>query len=249
LPILSGPSENEGSHEVRYSIDEGILEFAGMQFRCAVLDDETRVINGTEFMRVLGIYRSGGLSTRRSDDELYVPLHLAFKNLQQFVLDDAELVEAIRQPLRYRGIKGSIAEAIPGQILRRICNVWVRAHRAGVLGPTQVRISEKAEFLLNALADVAIIALIDEATGYQKRRAHDELQKILQAYVSSELLPWHLRFPISYYEQIRRVMNWPYEASSTKRTAYIGKMTNKLIYDKLPPGVLPTLRKKILPIL
>jgi hypothetical protein len=229
---------------VRYSIDEGVLEFAGMQFRCAVLDDESRVINGTEFMRVLGIYRSGGLSTRRSDDELYVPLHLAFKNLQPFILEDAELVEAIKQPLRYRGIKGSIAEAIPGQILRRICNVWVRAHRAGVLGPTQVKIADKAEFLLNALADVAIIALIDEATGYQKRRAHDELQKILQAYVAPELLPWHLRFPISYYEQIHRVMNWPYDASSTKRTAYIGKLTNKLIYEKLPPGVLPTLRKK-----
>jgi hypothetical protein len=73
---------------------------------------------------------------------------------------------------------GSIGEGIPGQVLRRICSVWVRAQRSGVLGPSQEKIAEKAQILLDALADVAIVALIDEATGYQKRRAHDALQKI-----------------------------------------------------------------------
>lgn len=230
---------------VRFAIDEGEVEFGNLTFRCAVLDDEARVINGTEFMRVMGIYRSGALSTRRSDDdELYFPLHLAFKNLRPFIMEDVDLVEALREPIRYRSVKGSVAEGIPAQVLRRICNVWVRAHNAGVLGASQAKVAEKASGLLDALADVAIIALIDEATGYQKRRAHDELQKILRAYIAPELLPWQSRFPIAYYEQIYRVMGWPYDASTTKRTAYIGKLTNKLIYDKLPPGVLPQLRRK-----
>lgn len=153
-------------------------------------------------------------------------------------------VESRREPIRYRSVKGSIAEGIPAQVLRRICSVWVRARAAGVLGASQRNVADKAEALLNALADVAIIALIDEATGYQKRRAHNELQKILSAYIAAELLPWQSRFPISYYEQIYRVMGWPYDASTTKRTAYIGKLTNKLIYEKLPPGVLPQLRRK-----
>ena len=230
---------------VRFAIDEGEVHLGELTFKCAVLDDEARVINGTEFMRAMGIYRSGALSTRRNDDdEIFFPLHLAFKNLRQFILDDHELVEALRVPIRYRSIRGSIAEAIPAQVLRRICSVWVRARNAGVLGASQERVADKAEQLLNALADVAIIALIDEGTGYQKRRAHDELQKILRAYISPELLPWHERFPRSYYEQIYRVMGWKYDASSTKRTAYIGKLTNKLVYDKLPPGVLPALRRK-----
>jgi hypothetical protein len=230
---------------VRFAIDEGEVEFGDLRFRCAVLDDESRVINGTEFMRVMGIYRSGALSTRRSDeDEVYFPLHLAFKNLRPFILDDPDLVAALRVPIRYRSVRGSIAEAIPAQVLRRICSVWVRARNEGVLGSSQEKVADRAENLLNALADVAIIALIDEATGYQKRRAHNELQRILKAYIAPELLPWQSRFPISYYEQIYRVMGWPYDASSTKRTAYIGKLTNKLIYEKLPPGVLPQLRRK-----
>ena len=171
-------------------------------------------------------------------------LHLAYKNLRPFILDVPELVASLRVPIRYRSVKGSVAEGIPAQVLRRICSVWVRARTAGVLGSSQERVAENAENLLSALADVAIIALIDEATGYQKRRAHDELQKILKAYIAPELLPWQSRFPISYYEQIYRVMGWKYDASTTKRTAYIGKLTNKLIYDKLPPGVLPQLRRK-----
>ena len=229
---------------VRFAIDEGVAAFGTLEFRCAVLDDETRVINGTEFMRVMGIYRSGALSTRRSDqDEIYFPLHLAFKNLRPFILDDHDLVDSLRVPIRYRSVKGSIAEGIPALVLRRICSVWVRARNAGVLGISQERIAEKAENLLNALADIAIISLIDEATGYQKRRAHDELQKILRAYIAPELLPYQTRFPLSYYEQIYRVMGWPYDASTTKRTAYVGKLTNKLIYDKLPPGVLPQLKR------
>lgn len=229
---------------IRFAIDEGVVTFGEMSFRCAVLDDESRVINGTEFMRVMGIYRSGALSTRRSDnDDVHFPLHLAFKNLRPFIMQDAELVDALREPIRYRSVKGSIAEGIPGQVLRRICSVWVGAHAAGVLGASQERIATKARTLLDALADVAIIALIDEATGYQKRRAHDALQTILKAYIAPELLPWQSRFPTSYYEQIYRVMGWRYDASSTKRTAYIGKLTNKLIYDKLPPGVLPELRR------
>lgn len=235
----------DGKGVVRFSIDEGPLELADMTFQAAVLDDETRVISGTEFMRVMGIYRSGALSTRRTDEDgLYFPLHLAFKNLRPFIMDDSELVEALREPVRYRNQKGNIAEGIPGEVLRRICNVWARAQRAGVLGRSQERVAEKASILLDALADVAIIALIDEATGYQKRRAHNELQQILKAYIAPELLPWQKRFPLSYYEQIHRIMGWQFDASSTARSAYIGKLTNKLIYDKLPPGVLQRLRRR-----
>ena len=234
---------------VHQAIDEGQLTFGDLEFRAAVLNDEnnSRVISGHEFMKVMGIYRSGALSKRRQSgsDDLYVPLFLAQKNLLPFILQDAELVEALRAPVLYRGkLSRSIGVGILGTVLRRICGVWVRAHQAGVLGRSQVKVAEKASVLLDRLADVAIIALIDEATGYQKRRARDELQKILKAYIAEELLPWAKRFPDSYYEHLYRVRGWEYKPQSNARTAYIGKLTNHLIYDKLPPGVLAELRQK-----
>jgi hypothetical protein len=39
-------------------------------------------------------------------------------------------------------------------------------------------------------------------------------------------------------------MGWPFDAASTARTAYVGKLTNTLIYEQLAPGVLEDLRRK-----
>jgi hypothetical protein len=234
-----------GDGRVHHALDEGVVDFVGMKFRCAVLEGEVRVISGTEFMRVMGIYRSGALSTRRSaDDEVHFPLHLAFKNLRPFILEDEHLVDALRNPIRYREEGRAIVDGIPGTAIRRILSVWVRAHSAGVLGKSQQTIAQKARILLDGLADTAIDALIDEATGYQKRRAHDALQRILAAYVLPEFRPYQTKFPISFYEQIYRVMGWPFDASSSARSAYVGKLTNRLVYDRLPPGVHDELRRK-----
>jgi hypothetical protein len=231
---------------VHYALGEGVVDLAGLKFRCAVLDGEIRVISGTEFMRVMGMYRSGAVSTRRSpEDGLHFPLYLAQKNLRPFILEDEVLVSLLKSPIRYRGEGSSaIAEGIPGTVLRRLLNVWVRAQTAGVLGSTQEKIAEKARVFLDALADTAIDALIDEATGYQQRRAQDALQKLLSVYVRPEFRKYSTKFPVSFYEQIYRVMGWPFNAASSARTAYVGKLTNKLIYDTLPPGVPAELRRR-----
>ncbi len=240
--------ETASAAPVHHAIDQGEVDFVGRMFRCAVLDVDgeiVRVISGTEFMRVLGIYRSGALSTRRSDDdELRIPLYLAHKNLRPFVIGDEKLVDFLKHPLRYRQEGGGIAEGIPGQALRRILSVWVRAHHAGELGPSQAKVAETAKIILDGLADLAIDALIDEATGYQKRRAHDSLQTILKAYVLPEFRKYKTKFPSSYYEQIYRVMGWPYDASSSARSSYIGKLTNRLIYSRLPPGVHEEIKRR-----
>lgn len=232
---------------VHHALDEGTVDLAGMKFRCAVLDDEVRVISGSEFMRVMGMYQSGALSTRRDDaeDGFRFPLYLAQKNLRPFIVEDETLVHLLQNPIRYRTESSTnIAEGIPGTVLRRLLSVWVRAHAAGVLGSSQEKIAKKASDFLDALADVAIDALIDEATGYQKRRAHDNLQQILAAYVLPEFRPYHTKFLISYYQQMYRVLGWEFNADSTARSSYIARLTNRLIYDRLPPGVHEEIKRK-----
>ena len=109
---------------------------------------------------------------------------------------------------------------------------------------SQEAVAEYAERLVRGLARTGVIALVDDATGYTKIRARNELQKILAAYVAPELLPWAKRFPNSFYEELHRVRGWKYESGSNNRNHYIGKLTNELIYKKLPAGVLDELRKK-----
>ena len=49
------------------------------------------------------------------------------------------------------------------------------ADQAGKLLPSQRHVAEQCRILLHGFANVGIIALVDEATGYQDARARDAL--------------------------------------------------------------------------
>lgn len=131
-------------------------------------------------------------------------------------------------------------------VLTDICQAILEARRNGAkLTERQNIVANQCEILLSSMAKVGIIALIDEATGYQYDREKDELQKILKAYISEELLPWQKRFPDIYYKELFRLNGWDYTVKDIKRRPQIiGKWTNTLIYEQLPEGVLNELRIK-----
>jgi hypothetical protein len=112
-----------------------------------------------------------------------------------------------------------------------------------VLFRSQEPTAEAAETLKRGLARVGIIALIDEATGYQEVRARRELEQILNAYVQAELRPWIRTFPDEFFREIYRLQGWEYKPGTSKRHPYVGKLVNKYIYEQLPPGVLDELRR------
>lgn len=78
--------------------------------------------------------------------------------------------------------------------------------------------------------------------GYQADRDREALQKILEAYISEELLPWAKRFPDGFYKQMFRLRGWEYKGK--EKPPYAGKLTNEYIYHYLPRGVLGELQKK-----
>ncbi len=69
---------------------EGRLKIGEIEFPCYVLDNGTRALSGTGFMKGMGMYRGGALSTRRKDspEGAQIPLYLAYKNLKPFISDD-----------------------------------------------------------------------------------------------------------------------------------------------------------------
>jgi P63C domain len=222
----------------------GVLQLGAAAIPCAVLSDGRRVLSETGITNALLGSRSGASKRLKKVLEAAgapTPLFLAPRQLKRFITSD--LVNGPLKPVLYR--EGSrVSIGYDGTILRAACEIWLRAREAGALQKQQLEKAQKAEVLLRALADIGIIALIDEVTGYQKARARDELQRILAAYISPELLPWTKRFPDSYYEHLHRVRGWKYEPGSHARNAYIGKLTNALIYEQLPEGVLEELRRR-----
>lgn len=111
-----------------------------------------------------------------------------------------------------------------------------------MLTPRQQPLAVASEILVRSLSKVGIIALIDEATGYQEEREKDELQKILAAYIREEFSPWTRRFPEEFYKEMFRLKNWNYKENS--KPGIVGKITNTLVYEMLPEGVLEELQNK-----
>ena len=104
--------------------------------------------------------------------------------------------------------------------------------------------AQGADILMRGLARVGIIALVDEATGYQDARIRNALAKILEQYLAKELQKWVKTFPNEYYKEMFKLRNWPYNEYSTKRAPLVGKLTNDIVYDRLAPAVREELEKR-----
>jgi hypothetical protein len=222
----------------------GTLTIGNVSFPCSVLTDGTRILTQSDFMTGMGMYYSGWVANNPigEDGSADIPHFLAFRGLKPFV--DRHLGGLQSITVKYRTERGALAHGIRAEIIPKICDVWIDADKEITLGKRQKSIAERANLLMRALAHVGIISLVDEATGYQKVRARDELQKILAAYIAPELLPWAKRFPDAFYEHLHRVRGWKYAPGNSARTAYIGKLTNELVYEQLPTGVLDDLKAK-----
>jgi hypothetical protein len=108
----------------------------------------------------------------------------------------------------------------------------------------QLGIAQKAEILMRGLAHVGIIALVDEATGYEGSRPRSALEAILNKYLQKELRKWTKTFPDEYFQQIFRLREWRFPDIPTKRPGAIAAYTNDLVYARLAPGVLEELQKR-----
>jgi len=222
----------------------GTLKLGELTIPCAVLEDGTRVLSENGITNALLGGRSGASKRKKKaagEAGALLPIFIAPRQLEPFI--SKELRDGPLKPVHYREGKG-VTVGYDARILRAICEVWLSARAANALQDQQLDKAQRAEELMRALADIGIVALIDEVTGYQEYRARDELQKILAAYISPDLLPWSQRFPQNFYAELHRVRGWKYAPGSNKRNHYIGKLTNELIYKQLPEGVLDDLRKK-----
>lgn len=211
---------------------KGTLHIANADLQCFVLEDQRRVISGRSLTKAIGMKGRGQGASR-------ISTHPALKG---FI--GADLALAIENPIQFKS-GGLPSTGFEATILLQICDAILNARDADMLKTEQEqRYAKAADTLMRAFATVGIIALVDEATGYQAEREKDELQKILAAYISPELMPWTRRFPPAFYEQMFRLWGWQYRPLNTKRPLTAGKLTNQLIYEKLPPGVLEELRRK-----
>ncbi len=226
------------------------LDLAGTRIPCAIVEssgggEPLRVLSENGITNALLGSRSGAskrIKKAAEEDGAHVPLFLAPERLKPFI--DAEIMDGPLRPIEYID-GGKIVRGYDAQSLPTICEIWLRARDAGALQDQQLDKAKKAEILTRALARVGIIALVDEATGYQKFRAKNNLAKILEAFVAKELQPWVQKFPPDFYEQLFRLRQLEFPKDSPRRPQYFGILTNNIIYRRLAPGIWKELKRAV----
>jgi len=215
------------------------LQLGDNTLECYVLEDGSRVFSGNGLQKALNFPGSAGgsalvkmLNTGKLGEKLTHDIIDKIENRKEFVRPGS-------------GGRLSRTYGYDATLLIDICNLLIECREKGILTPKQEEYARTAQVIISSVAKVGIIGLIDEVTGYQHQREKDELQKILQAYIAEDLLPWQKRFPDIFYKELFRLNGWDYTLGSIKRRpGVIGTWTNKLIYEQLPPGVLNELKER-----
>lgn len=226
----------------------GTVKIGDMKLECANLPGGTRVVSEAAILRALGRGYSGYYSKRDAaaaeGGAAVMPRYVAPLVLRSFI--DKELSDLLSRPTPYMAPTGdAVFKGIDAQALPKICRVWLDARKAGKLSnQAQRRAADMAEMLMSGLATVGIVALVDEATGFQDIRDQEALQAMLDRYLRKELAAWAKRFPDEFYEQIFRLRGWQWKGRRVNPPQALANYTKDLVYARLAPGLLRKLEEK-----
>jgi hypothetical protein len=210
------------------SLFRGKLEIGDSELVCYVLNNFKRVIAQREVVRILTGQSKGDLMR-----------YLDAQNLQPYIKRDLILDQTYQFKIQGTQKLGTAYEAT---LLLDICDAYLRARESGKLHPSQLPIAHQAEIITRATAKVGIIALIDEATGFEKYKKGKELQFKLQAFIAEEMQEWARMFPEEFWYELARLEGIHYSARN--RPLRWGKYVMMFVYDAIDPDVGKALREK-----
>jgi P63C domain len=219
----------------------GKLILGGVEVDCYVTEDGERLIAGRGMQDVLKLVdiespskqKSGSRMTRLLNNEKLKPMIYKDKSLGHF------------EPKKCR-FQGRLIAGHNAEMLIDICEGMLEARNSKDINLTarQELIAAQCELILRGLAKTGIVALIDEATGYQNFRPADSLRTYFDIILRKDLAVWVKRFPDEYYENIYKLKGWDWQGMSKNRFSVVGKYTNDLLYGRIIPGLTEEFEKR-----
>ena len=207
----------------------GTLKIGEADLPCYVLDDGERVfsLKGA----VVGLIETEGGQLAE---------YIKVKPLRPFLPNDLVPAENDVIPALIQfdtGGKAFIksARGLPVEKFMDLCAAYSTAADNTELTERQSRIAVNANRFLRACAKVGIVALVDEATGYQGQREADELQFKLNLYLAEAMRKWEKTFPDELWTEFGRLTGW--KKSVHQRPKYWGRLVLELVYKYLDPDV------------
>ncbi|MBA3516254.1 MAG: hypothetical protein H0W59_01290 [Chloroflexia bacterium] len=250
--VLSKEERQESARRAalaRWSVDlpqathEAPVRIGDKEIMAAVLPNGKRLLSQGTFLRALGRSRTPKAGTGGFSKVDGLPFFLQAEQLNPFISEELRLSTT---PILFVSKTGRRTVGYDAELLPMVCEVYLKLRDAsGGKVPRQYgHIIETCDILMRGLARVGIIALIDEATGYQEVRDRQALQAILDKFLRKELAAWAKRFPNEFYHEIFRLRGWEWKEMATRRPHAVANYTNDIVYARLAPGILEELQAR-----
>lgn len=216
----------------------GILNLGGLEIPCYITENDERILSGFGMQKALGLVAEdadqGGSRLGR---------FLGSDWVNSLVCMDK--VPGHWEPMQC-AYKGQQINGFKAIVLADICEAMLEAKDKGLITtPRREIILKQCEILMRGFFRVGIVALVDEATGYQRDRTKDALAKLLEAFVAKDLQAYLKTFPVEFYENLFRLRGLPYPPEPLNfRPQYFGCLTNDIVYSRLAPGLLKEIKLK-----
>ena len=210
----------------------------------AVLPNGKRLLSQGSFLLALGRSRTPKAGTGVLVTE-GLPFFLQAEALQPFV---SEELRQATTPVHFRLPNGQRSVGYDALLLPQVCEVYLnlrdKCEESDESVPRQYRhIVRACDTLMRGLAQVGIIALVDEATGYQEVRDRAALQAILDQYWRRPSPPGQA-VPDEFYKEIFRLRGWAWRGMSVNRPSAVAQYTKDIVYQRLAPNILAELEAK-----
>src|SRR5271165_1303336 len=182
---------------------DGPLQIGNAALVAAVLANGKRLIVQGTMLMAIGRSRTPKAGTGGSVNVDGLPFFLSAETLKPFITDELKLSTT---PIFFRLKGGQRAVGYDALLLPLVCKVYqdlrdslVKKLARGDKRETRAarRVYEKYEHIITRCDELAhgfgkrgILALVDDATGYQDDKVRQDIDRIIQAYVSPSLAPW-----------------------------------------------------------
>lgn len=217
--------------ELPKATHQGQMAVGDVMLDCYVLEDGRRVFHKRGMAKALGLKSEGGNAFMRTMQRKGLGSQLP-----------ADLRVKIENPINFKPLTQDLAHGYDADVLNEVAKAIIAADKAGKLTVSQHGIAVQAEILTNAFAKVGVVALIDEATGYQQIRDPKALRILVQQYIQDEKHEWEKQFPDSYYTDLNRLYGSKQFTQTSKgaviqnRPQHFAKFTRDYVYYPMENG-------------
>lgn len=226
--------------DVPQATHEGVVEIGDAQIMAAVLPNGKRLLTQGSFLIAIGRSRTPKAGTGALSTVDGIPFFLQADILRPFI---SENLLVSTTPIFFRDKSKRRAVGYDAGLLPMVAEVYLKmrdecsSQQRPV--PRQFQhIVTACDILMRGLAQVGIIALVDEATGYQDIRDRLALQAILDKFLRKEFAAWAKQFPDDFYREIFRLRKWQWRGMKVNRPQCVAHYTNDLVWSRLAPGLL-----------